>query len=287
MSEHQHEDPVAHASTKITSYVSVAAMAAEAIAQVAAVRARERAAGDERAARALRAERHAAYGQARLGWAQVLDPRLREQAGVVDAGTVWARAQAWRPDPEAERATELAEQRLRELRPEVMQRYDRLRAEGSEAVETMRRVAPLFDHPPARTGHAAPDRSALAEAETARRAPGAGLALYGGETGSVHDPDTSGVDVGAEIGAQVAPHAGEDVKAAGRLRGTATRTTAPRSTAARTPAVIAGEGYPRPINAGSVDAAKAAAAGRPGSATAAQLRTAAQLPKPAHAARRR
>jgi len=266
MSEHQHEDPVAHASTKITSYVSVAAMAAEAIAQVAAVRARERAAADEQAARALRAEGHAAYGQARLGWAQVLDPRLREQAGVVDAGTAWARAQAWRPDPEAERATELAEQRLRELRPQVMERYDRLRAEGSDPVEAMRRVAPLFDQPPARTGQAAPDRSALAEAETARRAAGAGLALYGGEPGSVHDTATAGVDVGTETGAQVAT----------------------RSAAARTPAVIAGEGYPRPINAGSVDAAKAAAAaGRPGSATAAQLRTAAQLPKPAHAGQRR
>ncbi len=158
MSEHQHEDPVAHASTKITSYVSVAAMAAEAIAQVAAVRARERAAVDEQAARALRAEGHAAYGQARLGWGQILDPRLRERTGVVDAGTVWARAQAWRPDPEAERATELAEQRLRELRPQVMERYDRLRAEGSDPVEAMRRVAPLFDQPrpvpgkPPRTG---------------------------------------------------------------------------------------------------------------------------------------
>ena len=282
MSEHQHEDPVAHASTKITSYVSVAAMAAEAIAQVAAVRARERAAVDEQAARALRAEGHAAYGQARLGWGQVLDPRLRERTGVVDAGTVWARAQAWRPDPEAERATELAEQRLRELRPEVMERYDRLRAEGSDPVEAMRRVAPLFDHPPARTGQAAPDRSALAEAETARRAAGAGLALYRGETGSVHDTATAGVDVGTETGEQVAPHAGEDVNATGWLRG-----TAPRSTTARTPAVIAGEGYPRPINAGSVDAAKAAAAGRPGWVATTQHRTTAQLPKPAHAGPRR
>ena len=282
MSEHQHEDPVTHASTKITSYVSVVAMAAEAIAQVAALRARERAAADERAARALRAEHHAAYGQARLGWAQVLDPRLREQAGVVDAGTVWARAQAWRPDPEAERATELAEQRLRELRPEVMQRYDRLRAEGSEAVEAMRRVAPLFDQPPARTGQAAPARSALAEADTARRAADAGLAVYRGEGAGVDDPATAGVDQSTQAAGQASPHAGEDAKAAGGLRG-----TAPRSTAARTPAVIAAEGYPRPINAGSVTAAKAAAAGRPGSVYTAQQRTAAQLPKSAHAGQRR
>ena len=88
MSEQPHEDPVAHASTKITSYVSVAAMAAEAIAQVAAARAREKAAADERAAGALRAERHGAYGQARLGWSPVLDPKLRERTSVLDAGRV-------------------------------------------------------------------------------------------------------------------------------------------------------------------------------------------------------
>lgn len=114
-----------------------------------AARARERAVQDERAASALRAERQAAYGQARLGWAPMLDPKLRERTGVVDAGVVWARAQAWRPDPEAEHATQLAEERLRQLRPDVMERYDRLRTEGVEPVNAMRRVAPYFDAPPA------------------------------------------------------------------------------------------------------------------------------------------
>ncbi len=238
MSEQQHEDPVAHASTKITSYVSVAAMAAEALAQVAAVRAREHAASDERAARALRAERHAAYGQARLGWAPVLDPRLREQAGVTGAGTAWAQAQAWRPDPEAERVAHLAEARLAELRPDVMERYDRLRAEGSDPVEAMRRVAPLFDQPPARTGHAAPDRAALTNSDTSRRASTAALTLHPGRA--------------------------EDAGAKTRGQPITTR----RSTAVRTPAVVAAEGYPRPISAGSAAAAKAAAAARPSSVTA-------------------
>ena len=41
MSEQQHEDPVAQSSAKLTTYVSVAAMAAQAVAQVAAARARE------------------------------------------------------------------------------------------------------------------------------------------------------------------------------------------------------------------------------------------------------
>ncbi len=239
MSEPQHEDPVAHASTKITSYVSVAAMAAEALAQVAAVRAREHAASDERAARGLRAERHAAYGQARLGWAPMLDPRLRGQAGVTGAGTAWAQAQAWRPDPEAERVTQLAEARLAELRPDVMERYDRLRADGADPVEAMRRVAPLFDQPPARPGHAAPERSALTDSDTSQRA---------STTTEVTRRPARAEDAGTET----------------RGARAATR----RSTAVRTPAAIAAEGYPRPIGAGSAAAAKAAAAGGPVSVTA-------------------
>jgi len=255
MSEHQHEDPVAHASTKITSYVSLAAMAAEALAQVAAVRAREHAASDERTARALRAERHAAYGQARLGWAPVLDPRLREQAGVTGAGTAWAQAQAWRPDPEAERVTHLAEARLAELRPDVMERYDRLRAEGSDPVEAMTRVAPLFDQPPARTGHAAPDRAALTDSDTSQRASTAAVTPHPGRA----------EDAGAETRRQQA---------------------ATRSTAVRTPAAIAAEGYPRPIGTGSAAAAKAAAAGRTTAVAAAAQRGTAQR-EPARAGRGR
>ena len=88
MSEHEHDDPVAHASTKITSYVSLAAVAAEALAQVSAARAREHAAADERAANALRAERQVAYGQARLGWAPILDPKLRDRISVMEASNL-------------------------------------------------------------------------------------------------------------------------------------------------------------------------------------------------------
>src|SRR5664279_1475698 len=95
------DDPVAAAGGKVASYLSLATVAAEAIAQLAAARARERAATDERTAAALRAQRQTAYSQARLGWAPILDPKLRERTGVLDAGLVWAKAQAWRPDPAA------------------------------------------------------------------------------------------------------------------------------------------------------------------------------------------
>ncbi len=266
MSEHQHEDPVAHASTKITSYVSLVAMAAEAVAQVSAARARERAAVDERAAHALRAERQAAYAQARLGWAPILDSRTRERTSVRAAGTVWAWAQAWRPDPEAERASQLAEDRLREIRPDVMDRYDRLCEQGITPIDAMRRVAPFFDQPPARTGQAAPDRAVLTEQDTARRAADAELTLYRGESAVVDDPRTEQVDEGGEAVAQATPHlsraAGEDAKARSL-----------RATTDRSLVAIAGEGYPKPIDAASVGAAHAASVDRPTSTS--QQRTAA------------
>src|SRR5664280_665392 len=163
------DDPVAAAGAKVASYLSLATVAAEAIAQLAAARARERAVTDERTAAALRAQRQAAYSQARLGWAPILDPKLRGRTGVLDAGLVWAKAQAWRPDPAAERASDLAEDRLRDLRPDVMERYDRLRAEGADPVEAMRRVAPGFDAPPMWTGQPGPARTALTEQDASRR----------------------------------------------------------------------------------------------------------------------
>src|SRR5664280_2153059 len=176
------DEPVAAAGGKVASYLSLATVAAEAIAQLAAARARERAVTHERTAAALRAQRQAAYSQARLGAQPSLDPKLRERTGVLDAGLVWAKAQAWRPDPAAERASDLAEDRLRDLRPDVMERYDRLRAEGTDPVEAMRRVAAGFDAPPMWTGQPGPDRAALPEQAATRRPGDAEITRYRGET---------------------------------------------------------------------------------------------------------
>src|SRR5664280_410524 len=217
------DDPVAAAGAKVASYLSLATVAAEAIAQLAAARARERAVTDERTAVALRAQRQAAYSQARLGWAPILDPKLRERTGVLDAGLVWAKAQAWRPDPAAERASDLAEDRLRDLRPDVMKRYDRLRAEGTDPVEAMRRVAPGFDAPPMWTGQPGPARAALTEQDATRRPGDAEITRYRGETATAQ-PDT-----------------------------------AQRVPAARTPPELAGRDQPKAITAGSAEEARHAA----------------------------
>jgi hypothetical protein len=235
------DDPVAAAGAKVASYLSLATVAAEAIAQLAAARARERAVTDERTAAALRAQRQTAYSQARLGWAPILDPRLRGQTGVLDAGLVWAKAQAWRPDPAAERASDLAEDRLRDLRPDVMARYDRLRAEGTDPVEAMRRVAPGFDAPPMWTGQPGPDRAALTEQAAARRPGDAEITRYRGETATAQ-PDT-----------------------------------AQRVPAARTPPELAGRDQPKAITAGSAEEARHAAVELATAGSTAQHRGAARV----------
>ena len=149
MTEHA-EDPVGQASSKVVQYVSLATIAAEAIAQVRQQRTAAAATTDARAAAAIRAEHGAALAAARTQWAPVLDPRLREQTSVAAAGLAWAATQAWRDsDPEAGIACTRAEQRLRVLRPDVMNRYDRLTNGGVDPVEAMRRVAPFLDRPPA------------------------------------------------------------------------------------------------------------------------------------------
>ena len=201
------EDPLAAAGAKVAGYASVAAVVAEAAAQMAAARARNRAATDEQRAAALRAQHQADYARARVGWAPFLDPELREQAGVRDAGLAWARAQQWRPDPEAERVSELAEDRLRTLRPDVMERYDRLRAEGTDPIEAMRQVADAFDAPTVRTGQPAPVRAALPERDRTRRPGDAEIVRYVGSTAAAPVAVGGYTDPAPAVGAGAAAEA--------------------------------------------------------------------------------
>src|SRR5664280_2743983 len=71
-----------------------------------------------------------------------------------------------------------------------MERYDRLRAEGTDPVEAMRRVAPGFDSPPMWTGQPGPARAALTEQDAARRPGDAEITRYRGETATAQ-PDTA------------------------------------------------------------------------------------------------
>ena len=261
MNEHA-EDPVGHASSKIVQYVSLATMAAEAIAQVRQQRAAAAAAVDERAAGALRAQQISALAAARLQWKPVLDPRRSSGLGLGDAGLAWAATQAWRDaDPEAELACRRAQERLRELRPDVMDRYDRLTGDGLDPVEAMRRVGPFFDRPQAwpaqpvtRPTLAADSGGAFSiEVDGALRTAAAAAGAAGDQRGRsaehlavVDDPSTPAADERLDARKQADPHlaaaATHDSQAADLQP--AAELSLSRS---RTPPQVAKDGYPEPL----------------------------------------
>lgn len=225
MTEHA-EDPVGHANSKIVQYVSLATMAAEALAQRTQQRKAAAAATDERATAALRAQQTAARNAARLQWQPVLDPRRGTDTLLGDAGLAWAASQAWRDvDPEAALASDRALERMRELRPDVMARFDRLTGDGLDKVEAMRRVAPFFDRPAAREHGGAvrqeltvgdPDASLQAAADSATRAAGDESAVYVDRTAVVDDPRTTRVDERLDAEALAEPHSRAAAAQSGR-----------------------------------------------------------------------
>jgi hypothetical protein len=75
----------------------------------------------------------------------------------------------WRKVGGTSIASDRALQRLRELRPDVMDRYDRLTADGVDPIEAMRRVAPFMDRPPARAGEQASNAARDTQSSASRQ----------------------------------------------------------------------------------------------------------------------
>lgn len=253
------EDPVAQAGTKVVQYVSLVTMAAEAIAQRRQQQAAAAAAADERAAGALRAQQTSAHAAARLQWQPVLDPRRRDSVSLNDTGLAWASTQAWLDtDPEAGLACIRAEERLRQLRPDVMDRFARLTRDGVDQVEAMRRVAPFFDRPPARE-HPTATRPALGDADPAVAAAAGAAGRAASDPLGRHDqtapvPDDQ-VDEGREALEQAATHRQQADTLHGhaaRLRTAATPNASSATVleaSVRTPPEVARDGYPEPMTA--------------------------------------
>jgi hypothetical protein len=105
---------------------------------------------DERARRVLAAQMRAEREAARAGWAPALDPDWLRQADLFQAASTWGaaipyadRSVPWY-EPTAATAMRKSEERLRDLHPHAMTRYDRLRADGMAPADAMRETAPIF-----------------------------------------------------------------------------------------------------------------------------------------------
>lgn len=163
----QHPDPLEEAfsaaSQRVAQIASLAAAGAQVYMQRRALREARQAADDEHAARLLREHDRLATQQARLTWMPSHDPHWLAQADLEQTGRAWVGAAAYADtEPTAASAMRKSEDRLRQLHPYAMTRYDRLRADGAEPFDAMRQAAPLFARSPrTRTGQPAPVRLAL------------------------------------------------------------------------------------------------------------------------------
>jgi hypothetical protein len=118
---------------------------------------------NDRARQALTAQIRAERDAARTGWAPALDADWLTQADVYQAARAWSQAMPYADrnvpwyQPSAATAMNRCEERLRDLHPYAMVRYDRLRADGLGPAEAMREAAPLFARAPhARDAHYTP-----------------------------------------------------------------------------------------------------------------------------------
>jgi hypothetical protein len=121
---------------------------------------------DERARRAIDEHIRAERDTARARWAPALDRRWLRQADLLQTARAWAGAMPYADpsapwhEPDAATAMRNGEERLRDLHPTAMARYDRLRSEGLAPSDAMREAAFLFAYPP--RAHDAPYSPRLA-----------------------------------------------------------------------------------------------------------------------------
>ena len=158
MSAETHPDPfqdaMGHGLQRTVQIVSCAVTAAQVYVYQQRTQARATAERDERARRALTAQMRADREAARAGWAPALDPDWLRQADLIQTARTWGAAMPFADrsvpwyEPAAATAMRKCEERLRDLHPLAMARYDRLRGDGMGPAEAMRQAAPLFAGPP-------------------------------------------------------------------------------------------------------------------------------------------
>ncbi|GAA1574481.1 hypothetical protein GCM10009678_66490 [Actinomadura kijaniata] len=170
MSE-QHPDPFTEGLTfsgqRITQFVAIAAAGRQLHKQLRQRLRDARHAKEEAALKRTEALRKAALEEARARWSPAHDREWLRTANLVEVGQAWAAALPYANElTSAGSAVGKCEDRLRELHPYGMERYDRLRDDGTDRLAAMKEAAPFFNHAPhTRTGHAPVSRPALTEGD--------------------------------------------------------------------------------------------------------------------------
>ncbi len=153
-------------------------------------------------------------------------------------------------------ASDRALERLRELRPDVMARFDRLTADGLDQVEAMRRVALFLDRPAAREhggvvrpqlAEVEPDAGLQAAADSAARAASQEISQFAARTAVVDDAGTVHVDERLDADALADPHSRAAAlhSAADKAAGLSGDVALVAS--GRTPPQLAHDAYPEPL----------------------------------------
>jgi hypothetical protein len=114
---------------------------------------------------ALRAQLADDRAAAAMYWAPALDPEWINRADLTETLRAWSAAMPFSDstdlwhEPKATDAMHACEERLRDLHPYGMHRYDHLRGQGRMPAGAMREAAPFFSHmrgtPQPRTGRPA------------------------------------------------------------------------------------------------------------------------------------
>ena len=148
------QDAMGNGLQRAVQITSCAVTAAQVYIHQQRVQAMATAERDERTRRALAAQVRADTETARAGWAPALDPDWLRQADLFQTAATWGAAMPYADrsvpwyQPAAAAAMRTSEDRLRDLHPYAMARYDRLRSDGTGPADAMREAALLFARPP-------------------------------------------------------------------------------------------------------------------------------------------
>jgi hypothetical protein len=148
------QDALGHGIQRAVQVASCAVTAAQVYLYQHRTQAMAAAERDQQARRVLTAQIRADHEAARASWAPALDPDWLRRADLFQAARAWGAAMPYADqsapwhEPAAATAMRKCEERLHDLHPFAMARYDRLRSDGTGPAEAMRETAPLFAYAP-------------------------------------------------------------------------------------------------------------------------------------------